>query len=388
MLKRLLLATFLALLINGCSQTRQAALQPTSSHPLEIRSPGWSPSGKYLSVRLLDKTDHSAQLVIFDPTTGKPTFNRQQMHLPCSWSPIGPDKFAYVVPENGDLSLIKGVASKNPALFSACWLVIATPAGKELAKYHLAAEPLSTCWSPDGHKLALHMAQSAKPSLDIFKVADNGSIKLLKSIKLPKDFLEVATAWQPNGKLIAATVVDLKSRSFHLLAIDTVSGAQRVLRQDGQPLPNNSFFDFAWSTDGQQLFFPATGADNQTKVYSLGLEPNATPKLIIDSGLNAQDAAWATDRKQLVLLAGDQQKPHSPYGTNDLVFFDRATGQIKQLTSGGNTFDCALSPDSHTVAAVRGKKDRLTLIDTHQRPRTAPLAHAAGEATIDESKES
>ncbi len=108
--------------------------------------------------------------------------------------------------------------------------------------------------------------------------------------------------------------------------------------------PNN-VVGVAWSPDGETLAF-AMAADLQFtyEIFLLDVQnPEARPRRLTRglSGIGGS-IAWSPDSKNLLIFAG-------PVAAREVYRLDVATGEITQLTFGGNNASAAYSPDGQYI---------------------------------------
>ncbi len=198
-------------------------------------------------------------------------------------------------------------------------------------------------FSPDGKQLAFLRARfpSITESSVIVANVDGSNEKTLASVKLPDRFVPVfygGASWSPDGRQIAASVMNRDARTARVVGVDVATGAITEI-SDG---PWMEVAQVAWLPDGKGLAAIADeGDDARSQVWYLPY-PNGTPVRITNDLFDYRIVTLTADGKSLVTVATDAASD---------IWMVPVEGEPKKITRGKleGAYGVTVLPDGRRV---------------------------------------
>jgi WD40 repeat protein len=218
----------------------------------------------------------------------------------------------------------------------------------------------SVSWSPDGHRLAVAVADG--PPFPCLRTWDADSGELIRSMSGPVTNLR-SVDWSPDGRLLATGDLEQTVRLW-----ESDSGRMRtVIRLPGRAAGVQSV---SWSPDGTRL--AAAVRDETVKVWeTAGLLANSSS---LDDIPPTESVRWSPD-SQLLALGGRD---------GVVRLWDAATRQLTgSLKSQANSvWSMAWNPDGRRIA-VSGKGPEITVWDARAKQVVTTLTgHRLGVSSL------
>lgn len=198
-------------------------------------------------------------------------------------------------------------------------------------------------WSPDGSKLAVtsRVSGESAPKAEIYILdATTGELDLL----LETDYgLRWVQSWSPDGEEIAFS------------AIIDIEGIW-VVNADGQGEPRflSDGYAAAWSPTGEQI-----AVYDRRSIWILDLN-TGDKRLVFSQSVERATGwglSWSSDGTRLAFAFGA--------GRADIYILDLVTGNLHQLTHGGDNDYPTWSPDGRLIAYVgEVREQEYTIIIT------------------------
>ncbi len=161
-------------------------------------------------------------------------------------------------------------------------------------------------FSPDGKRMAFLRARfpSDTESAVIVANVDGSDEKTLASAKAPELFVPIfyaGASWSPDGKIIAAAVVDRSARKGFIVAIDVAGGAVRTIADAGWLQVGQ----VAWMPDGKGLVAIASRAEDQRSQVWYVPYPSGAPAQVTNDLFDYRIASLSADGSSLMTVATD-----------------------------------------------------------------------------------
>lgn len=126
----------------------------------------------------------------------------------------------------------------------------------------------SLAFSPDGKQIAFVRQDAAEPegsSLVVINAETGKDEHVLLRPKQPAGFSGHGVSWSPDGRRIAVGLKNDEGKDCRITAVDTADSSTQVLSDT----PCNPGTNFAWTADGQGLYFLEGGEENPRRRISL-----------------------------------------------------------------------------------------------------------------------
>lgn len=276
-------------------------LQLTTS-PKRDEKPRWSPDGK--SIAFLSDRSGKMQVWLLSLAGGeaKQLTDHETAVVEMAWSPDGKSlAFVAASPESPEQKKRKEtkadvvLVEKDDRPDRLHVLDLAT--GKARQVTDGPGHVLSVEWSPDGMSLAYGARKSPRLDdlyeVDVFVVESaGGKPKAL----VQKPGLDALPRWSPDGKLIAFVSHQGEADwigNTHLRVIDLATQRVRTVAKFDEVVPWSDPEAFAWSKDGDKLFFSAQQRLT-SQVFAVG--QGAEVKAITSGDKVHERVSYARDR--------------------------------------------------------------------------------------------
>lgn len=244
---------------------------------------------------------------------------------------------------------------------SEIWLV---HAGSDVPRYEQFSEGGNAkeewpMWSPDGRRL--------------YFMSDRGGAQNIWSRTLAGESKQVTHF--TNGRVVWPAIshdgrIIAFERDFGIWKLDTETGkaAPVSIERVGAPAGagtrhlslTSEFQDLALSPDGKKVAFVAHG-----EVFAASSKDGGDAQRISRTPANETEVEWSPDSRQLLYIS-DRGGPWH------IFEYDFASGEEKQLTSGGSDINARYSPDGKQIAFERdGKELRALDLATKQEKTLA-----------------
>jgi TolB protein len=189
-------------------------------------------------------------------------------------------------------------------------------------------------FSPDGKSILF--ASNRDGNYELYLKVLDGDLLL----QLTENIGEVSSAaFSPDGKQIAFSN-SVAGKPSSLWTVDQ-EGKHALLLYEGQ----GNVVSPSWSPNGKSIAFAMSSATalETYEIFILDLETNQIAP-VTKGHLNNTGGSvdWSPDGKSLLLFAGTP-------GDNDIYILELVSGEIKQLTDGGNNAAPSWSPDGRWI---------------------------------------
>jgi len=214
-------------------------------------------------------------------------------------------------------------------------LCMVLPTGGDVARLTgETAHDFYPSFSPDGKEIVF--ASNRDGNFDLYSKVLNGDILT----QLTDNLGEVSSAsFSPDGtKVIFSNSVDSKPSSLWTVDRD---GKHALLLYEGA----GNIASPSWSPNGKSIAFAmsSAAAPQSYEIFILDLETNKIAP-VTQGHLNHTGGSvdWSPDGRYLLLFAGEP-------GNNEIYSLELVSGQITQLTDGGNNAAPSWSPDGRWI---------------------------------------
>lgn len=189
-------------------------------------------------------------------------------------------------------------------------------------------------FSPDGN--AVLFASNRDGNFDLYMKLLDGDI----TVQLTDALGEVSSAsFSPDGLQIAFSN-SVGGKPSSLWTVDR-KGEHALMLYEGR----GNIASPVWSPNGKSIAFAMSSpeAPESYEIFMLDLETNAVVPVTEGHLSNTGGSVdWSPDGRFLLLFAGTP-------GDNDIYLLELVSGQIRQLTDGGNNAAPAYSPDGRWI---------------------------------------
>ena len=212
-----------------------------------------------------------------------------------------------------------------------------TPGGRRVPEVGSAYSP---AWSKDGKWIAFAATKSRNASASLFLMRPDGSgLRRLTA----RGFDAGSPSWSPDGRSIAFD--HREGPTSDVYAVDTTGGRPRLVA--------SAAWSPAWGPGGRKVAFAEAAGDYGASIYVIS--PDATGRRnVADPRRDPEwdetyfDPAWSPDGERLAF--GINPAPGEPAAFRyALGAIDSYGGKIKELT-GGSIAEPDWSPDGHRIA--------------------------------------
>ena len=245
-------------------------------------------------------------------------------------------KIAYVLVEN------------NPGRPTQYKLEVADIDGYNSQSILTSTQPImSPSWSPDGAKIAYVSFESFLPQIFISEVA-TGKRKLLTSFT----GINGAPSWSPDGSKLALAL-SKGSVNPNIFVYDLNTGKERQITSDWAINTEP-----AWAPDGKSVIYTSDRGGNP-QIYQVNLQSKMIQRVTYAGNYNST-ASYSPDGTSIVLL-------HRESTTFNVAIMDLKTGNIKDLTNGGDNQSPSVAPNGKMVvfASEHGGQGVLGIVSTN-----------------------
>jgi len=245
-------------------------------------------------------------------------------------------KIAYVLVEN------------NPGRPTQYKLEVADIDGYNSQSILTSTQPImSPSWSPDGAKIAYVSFESFLPQIFISEVA-TGKRKLLTSFT----GINGAPSWTPDGSKLALAL-SKGSVNPNIFVYDLNTGKERQITSDWAINTEP-----AWAPDGKSVIYTSDRGGNP-QIYQVNLQSKMIQRVTYAGNYNST-ASYSPDGTSIVLL-------HRESTTFNVAIMDLKTGNIKDLTNGGDNQSPSVAPNGKMVvfASEHGGQGVLGIVSTN-----------------------
>jgi Tol biopolymer transport system component len=168
--------------------------------------------------------------------------------------------------------------------------------GKTVGSLGAAADQASPRISPDGRRVALHIADPRTGNVDIWAYETSGAIAARLSSLTGT---EAAPSWAPDGSRIAFTSNQEGHPDLYVMSSSGGGGEELVLRSERSKIVTD------WSPDARFLLFRAADASSKFELWIVPIAGDRKPNPFIQAPFSVSDGQFSPDGRYVAYASNE-----------------------------------------------------------------------------------